>query len=173
MNCHFWMSKIIEHHLVHPSIYEDTSPLSVICEIFSPTLVCLSTFLQVSFDEEKFKTLMSYKLSVLFFVAFFCPWNEWGWGQHPEVLCVEGAGAGAFPCCSVVKAIKCITKDAAVSKTECTCSSFGLPHQDVCPLEEGSRGNSKRQKNHNVLFSLIPSRVWGVPSPGVGLLLFL
>ena len=51
--------KITEHHLVHPSMYEDTSPLSVTCigNIFS-TVVCLYTFLKVSFDDEKFKILL-------------------------------------------------------------------------------------------------------------------
>ena len=40
-------------------MYEDMSPLSVICigNIFS-TLVCLSTFLKVLFDDEKFKILL-------------------------------------------------------------------------------------------------------------------
>lgn len=41
-----------------------------------------------------------------------------------------------LPCCSVVKAIKWITEDAAVGKTECPCSSFRLPHQDVSPLRK-------------------------------------
>ena len=58
------------------------------------------------------------------------------------------------PFCSVVKAIKWITEDAAVGKTECTCSSFRLPHQDVFPFEKSSRGNLQ---DKNILMFFPPS----------------
>ena len=63
-----------------------------------------------------------------------------------------------LPCCSVVKAIKWITEDAAVGKTEWACSSFRLPHQDVFPFEKSSRGNVQ---DKNILMFFPPSYLLG------------
>lgn len=82
MNCHFCTSKMIEcqNFILLILIYMKTRVLChlYVLQIFS-TLACLSALKGVFWWREVKKFNVVYMLPIFFFLAFVCPWNEWGW----------------------------------------------------------------------------------------------